>query len=106
MLSEFPAHEIEFAGVGAEAASAAEAAVGLADFLRGWCTAHAAVRILQLSVMPATHSGGDRGFGAMALIAYTRTTLTELDAAVAVAAAVEEIHEAQAGGEEADQAIG
>jgi len=42
----------------------------------------------------------------MALIAYTRTTLTELDAAVAVAAAVEEIHEAQAGGEEADQATG
>lgn len=99
MLSEFPAPEVEFDGVGAEGETPAEAADHLARSLREWSAAHAECRILQLSVLPAAPPSGGQGFGAMAIVAYTRTGLTPADAAEAVAAAVVEIHEAQTGSE-------
>ncbi len=100
MLSEFPAPEIHFRGLGASGSTAAEAAERLASLLRQWTASHPACRVLQLSILPAVPGqpavGRDDAIGAMAVIAYTESGITTADVAEAVAAAVEEIHEAQA----------
>ncbi|MHB8574080.1 MAG: hypothetical protein ACYDCQ_01990 [Dehalococcoidia bacterium] len=99
MISEYPAPQVLFAGLGAEGHTATEAAEQLAAALRQWCLAHEECRMLQLSVTPASPAaeGAGRGqsFGIMAIVAYVETGLTSADAAGAVAAALEEIHEAQ-----------
>ncbi len=104
MLSEFSAPEIQFSGLGASGSTAAEAAERLAVLLRQWTAAHQGCRILQLSVLPAVAGASPataaESFGAMALVAYTETGLTSEDAAEAVAAAVEEIRDAQTGTDE------
>ena len=102
MISEYPAGELKFAGVGvSDRGSADDAAIDLAAALAAWSAAHPNDRIVQLSVLPATSSGGARGAGtshsyaAMALITYVSSALDGGTAAEAVAAAVEEIHVAQ-----------
>ena len=96
MLSEHEAGALRFAGVGAQGASAAEAAAQLADELRRWVEEHEHSRIAQLAVQPAGQGGGPQPFGLAALIVYTDGALDNADAAEAVAAAVEEIQNAQA----------
>ncbi len=96
MLSEHEAGELRFAGVGAQGASAAEAAARLAEALHGWVEQHEHSRIAQLTVQPAGQDGGPQPFGLAALIVYTEGVLDSADAAEAVAAAVEEIQNAQA----------
>jgi hypothetical protein len=98
MLGDYEAGEIRFAGLGADGLSAESVAALLAASLTRWAEAHAGSRIQQLSVLPAWQMPGTSGVsscGAMALIAYTEGTLEPIAAAQAVAAAVEEIHEAQ-----------
>lgn len=104
MLSEHQAPEIHFAGLGSNAATAAEAAAQLAAALRQWCVGRDGCRVLQLSVLPAVPAPGvsaaGSSFGAMAIVAYVDGALSSESAAEAVAAAVEEIHDAQlVGGE-------
>jgi hypothetical protein len=105
MLSEHDAQEIRFAGLGANAATAAAAAEQLASALREWCARQEGCRLLQLSVLSAVPGGTVQvfGYGAMAVIAYVEESLSNTSAARAVAAAVEEIHEAQAGATERTQ---
>lgn len=95
MLSEHEAAELRFAGVGAQGANAEEAAVKLAEALQGWAQQHEHSRIAQLTIQPAGQSG-PQPFGLAALIVYTDGALDRADAAEAVAAAVEEIQNAQA----------
>jgi|SRR5579885_451374 len=95
MLSEHEAGELRFAGIGAQGASAAEAATRLAEELRGWTEQHEHSHVMQLSVQPAGQGGGSQPFGLAALIVYTEGTLDSAAAAEAVAAAVEEIQNAQ-----------
>lgn len=106
MLSEFLASEIQFVGFGSNASTAAEAAAQLAVALRQWCSTRDDCRVLQLSVLPAVPAAGVGGatgsYGAMAIIAYVEAALATDAAAEAVAAAVEEIHVAQAPGGEGD----
>jgi hypothetical protein len=100
MVSEYPAPQIHFAGLGAEGQTAAEAAEGLAAALRQWTSAHEECRVLQISVTPALGTFGTSPsprFGVTAIVVYVETALTQADAAHAVAAALEEIHEAQTG---------
>lgn len=100
MLSEFPAPEIHFMGLGASGSTAAQAAERLALLLRQWTASHPTCRMLQLTILPAVpgqpSSNPEEAFGAMAIIAYAETGFTTADVAEAVAAAVEEIHGAQA----------
>ncbi len=102
MLSEHQAPEIQFAGLGSNAATAAEAAAQLATALRQWCVGRDGCRLLQLSILPAVPAPGVTGagssFGAMAIVAYVDGALSSESAAEAVAAAVEEIHDAQVAG--------
>lgn len=88
MLSDHDASDLHFEGLGAQAATAAAAASELAATLQRWTADHRGVRIEQLSVAPYAADG------VLALVAYTEDVLPS-DAQEAVAAAVEEIHEAQ-----------
>src|SRR5262249_9140047 len=100
MIGEYPADELEFEGIGVSGSSTAEAAQLLAEALTRWGATHAQARIVQLDMPPAVQDrpAADKGgasFAAMALITYVSPVLDGAAAAEAVAAAVEEIHEAQ-----------
>ena len=98
MLSEFPASEIRFTGLSAGGTTAGEAAAALAAVLEQWASSRENMRLLQLTVHPpsaAIGAGREAGFEATATIVYVDTGLKVEDMAEAVAAAVEEIHEAQ-----------
>ncbi len=100
MISDYSAGQLHFAGVGAEGDSAATAATRLAEALRAWTAAHEECRIVQLSVTGPAVGGTRTGaatYALAAMIAYVEVGLSTADAAQAVAAAVDEIHEAQSG---------
>src|SRR4051794_32323574 len=108
MLSEFQAGELRFDGLAASGESAAEAGARLAEALRGWVQAHASSRVVQLSVVPAvpegaSAAGGGSAYATLALVTYVDSALEAGTAARAVAAAVEEIHEAQVQAENASE---
>ena len=101
MLSDHQAGELRFAGVGAQGTSADDAAQQLATALRDWSGRHSECRIEQLCILPAVpaavgSAAASHPFGAVALLVYVESSLTPRDAAEAVAAAVEEIRDAQA----------
>lgn len=99
MLSDHQAPELHFAGLGAGGATAAEAAEALAAELRRWTAEHEDCRMVQLAVTPAptaaTHPEAP-AFNLSALIVYLNGALGSEDAAQAVAAAVQELQQAQA----------
>jgi hypothetical protein len=95
MLSEHTAGGLHFAGLGASGDTAAIAAQRLAAELQRWAQQHEHCRVLQLSVQPAPQPGTAEPCGLSALIVYSDGGLNSADAAEAVAAAVEEIQQAQ-----------
>jgi hypothetical protein len=101
MLSDHQAPDLHFAGLGAEGSTAAEAAELLALALRHWAVDHDGCRIVQLTILPAAAApvgaaaSPAAAFGASAMIIYIDGALGTADVAEAVAAAVEEIQQAQ-----------
>jgi len=92
MLSEHEASSLHFVGLGASGGNPEDAARELASSLRQWTAAHTGSRIVQLSIMP---SSTGQSHGAMAVVVYVESELSEVDTAEVVAAVVEEIHESQ-----------
>jgi len=99
MLSDHQAIELHFAGVGASGPTAPAAAEALALALRQWTAAHDDCRVVQLTVTPAPVAAAPAdtpAFNLCALIVYLNGALGSEDMAQAVAAAVQELHQAQA----------
>jgi hypothetical protein len=95
MLSEYPAGDLRFEGLGADGATVEEASQQLAGALARWAEVHSECRLIQLAVLPAAPASGGRSHAAMAVLTFVEPALDGDATAAAVAAAVEEIHEAQ-----------